>query len=118
MPIFVYRCDCGNCFERLVPRDADAPACPECGSPTRKIPAGPSIGRSASPSTPRVTGSTGRVPIPWQGVVSGGPEKLKRELAFRQRLGEAAVSGLRTPGGPDTRPQHDSGTGSGTAASS
>ena len=40
MPIFVYHCDCGYRFERLVPRDADAPACPECGSGTRKVPAG------------------------------------------------------------------------------
>ena len=47
MPIFVYRCECGNTLERLVPRDAPAPTCPDCGNATRKIPGRPSIGRSA-----------------------------------------------------------------------
>lgn len=104
MPIFVYRCDDGHRFERLVPRDADAPACPDCGGATRKIPAGPSLARGASASTPRRSSpvpAAGEVPIPWRGVVSGGPEKVKREVEFRQRLEKAATSGLRTPGGPD-----------------
>ena len=90
MPIFVYRCDCGHRFERLVPRDADAPACPECGSvhaqDARR--AEPRSRRRRGP-TPhrRVRGSAaGGVPIPWRGVVSGGPEKVKREVEFRQRL--------------------------------
>jgi len=104
VPIFVYRCDCGHRFERLVSRDADAPACPECGGVTRKIPAGPSLTRGAAapaqrPARPGPGG--GDVPIPWRGVAAGGPEKVKREVEFRQRLEKAAVSGLRTPGGPD-----------------
>jgi len=107
VPIYVYRCDCGHRFERLIPRDADAPACPLCGGVTRKIPAGPSLARGAAASSQRPAGpgrSADQVPIPWRGVVSGGPETMKREVEFRQRLEKAAVSGLRTPGGPD-RPQ-------------
>lgn len=113
MPIFVYRCDCGHRFERLVPRDADAPACPECGNGTRKVPAGPSLRRGASaPATRpgRPGGGGGDVPIPWRGVVGGGPEKLAREVEFRQRLEAKAVGGLRVPGGPDVG--NDGGSGS------
>ena len=110
MPIFVYRCGCGHRFERLVPRDATAPDCPECGSPTRKIPAGPSLTRgAAAPSAaPTAPGPGGSVPIPWRGVVSGGPEKLKREVEFRQRLEAKGRSGIHTPGGPE-RSASDSG---------
>jgi putative FmdB family regulatory protein len=114
VPIFVYRCDCGHRFERLVPRDADAPACPDCGGGTRKIPAGPSLRRGASapaaqPARPR---GGGGVPIPWRGVASGGPEKLAREVEFRQRLEAKAVGGLRVPGGPDVGNESGSGTSS------
>ena len=111
MPIFVYRCDCGHRFERLVSRDADPPACPDCGGATRKIPAGPSLARGAgtpAPQPARPAPGAGGVPIPWRGVVAGGPEKVQREVEFRQRLEKAAVSGLRTPGGPD---RHISGAG-------
>jgi putative FmdB family regulatory protein len=104
VPIFVYRCGSGHRFERLLPRDAEAPACPECGSATRKIPAGPSLARGASrSSTPAApaAGGGGSVPIPWRGVVSGGPEKMQREIEFRQRLEAKGRSGLRTPGGPE-----------------
>jgi putative FmdB family regulatory protein len=103
MPIFVYRCGCGHRFERLVPRDAVAPACPQCGSSTNKIPAGPSLGRSTAPSAEpgNTAGPSASVPIPWRGVARGGPEKLKREVEFRQRLDAKAREGLRTPGGPD-----------------
>jgi putative FmdB family regulatory protein len=115
MPIFVYRCCCGHRFERLVPRDAAPPACPECGDATRKIPAGPSLGRGAAASPTRTAGPGGPVPIPWRGVVSGGPEKLKREVEFRQRLEAKSRGGLRTPGGPD-RPAPEAGGTSGAAA--
>lgn len=119
MPIFVYRCDCGHRFERLVPRDADAPMCPECGGATRKVPAGPSLARGAGAPPVRPAGAgagADGVPIPWRGVVSGGPEKVRREVEFRQRLEKAAVSGLRTPGGPD-RTVPDSGGSAGSAGS-
>jgi putative FmdB family regulatory protein len=81
MPIFVYRCDCGNRFERLVPRDSEAPECPECGGATRKIPAGPALARGAGASS-----AGGDVPIPWRGTVSGGPEKMQREVGLRQNM--------------------------------
>ena len=105
MPIFVYRCGSGHRVERLVPRDADPPACPECGNATRKIPAGPALSRGATADAGhRRTGrgATGRpVPIPWRGVVEGGPEKVRREVEFRERLERKSREGLRTPGGPD-----------------
>jgi putative FmdB family regulatory protein len=119
VPIFVYRCDCGHRFERLVPRDADAPSCPECGSETRKIPAGPRLGKvgGGRPAAPSAARSD--VPIPWRGVVSGGAEKVQREVEFRQRLEAKAVSGLRVPGGPDSNPDKGSGgSSSGSSASS
>jgi putative FmdB family regulatory protein len=113
LPIFVYRCDCGHRFERLVPRDADAPACPQCGGDTRKVPAGPSLARGAAvtPARPaRPAGPAGDVPIPWRGVVSGGPEKMRREVKFRQRLEAKARDTLITPGGPDSGPEAASGS--------
>ena len=116
MPIFVYRCDCGHAFERLVSRDADAPACPECGGGTRKVPAAPSVGR-VSGDRPAARGAAGKdVPIPWRGVAGGGPEKLQREVEFRQRLEARAVGGLRVPGGPDSHPEKGSGGTSGGPA--
>lgn len=81
MPIFVYRCDCGFRFERLVPRDSAAPECPECGGATRKMPAGPRLARGGGAGS-----SAGDVPIPWRGTVSGGPEKLQREVNLRQNI--------------------------------
>jgi len=105
LPIFVYHCACGQRFERLVPRDAVAPACPVCGSATRKIPAGPSLVRNTSTAaagsarSARSAGSagsaTGSVPIPWQGIAAGGPEKMKREIDFRQRLEKSSVAEQR-----------------------
>ena len=109
MPIFVYRCDCGHRFERLVPRDADAPACPECEGETRKIPAGPSLRRAGGGRPTGTASAATDVPIPWRGVVSGGAEKMHREIDFRQRLEAKAVSGLRVPGGPDLPPDKSSG---------
>lgn len=114
MPIFVYRCDCGQRFERLVPRDADAPACPDCGGATRKIPAGPRLGRVGGAPSPAAARSD--VPIPWRGVVAGGPEKLAREVEFRQRLEAKAVGGLRVPGGPDMPSGKDGGSAGAPAA--
>jgi putative FmdB family regulatory protein len=81
MPIYVYRCDdCGLRFERLTSRDAAAPACPECGSVTRKIPGGVSLSSRAGSSPPK-----DNVAPPWQ-AMSSNPEKLRREVEFRQRL--------------------------------
>ena len=112
MPIFVYRCDCGHRFERLVPRDADAPACPACGGDTRKIPAGPSLRRAGGGHPAGPPAARTDVPIPWRGVVSGGPEKMQREVAFRERMEAKAASGLRVPGAPDAKPDKGSGASS------
>jgi putative FmdB family regulatory protein len=108
VPIFVYRCECGHRFERLVPRDTDAPQCPECGRGTRKIPAGPSLRRVGGGRAAATPSSPSDVPIPWRGVVAGGPEKLRREVEFRDRLAAKAVDGLRVPGGPDAHPDKGS----------
>ena len=69
MPIFVYRCECGNTFERLVARDVAPPGCPACGGSTRKIPARPSIGRAGGAGP-----AAGDVGLPWQGPVAKGRE--------------------------------------------
>ncbi len=84
MPIFVYRCACGASFERLAARDADPPECPECGGATRKVPAGPSIGRRATTS-----GGSGAVAPPWQ-AMRGNPEKQQREVGLRRNLAAKA----------------------------
>ena len=68
-----------------------------------------STGDASRPSARTGRPDGGGVPIPWRGVVSGGPEKLTREVEFRQRLEAKAVRGLRVPGGPDAG--HDRGPG-------
>ncbi len=92
MPIFVYRCECGTTFERLVARDATPPECPECGSATRKIPAGPSIGRAAG-----AKGAPGDVAVPWRGTVSKGAEGMQREVKLRENI---VTKGREYPGNP------------------
>lgn len=101
MPIFVYRCGCGRRFERLQPRDAGPPDCPDCGGATRKIPAGPRLGRGAGPVTAGLgAADRGAVPLPWRGVVEGGPDKLAREVEFRRRLESKAVGGMTVSDSP------------------
>jgi putative FmdB family regulatory protein len=92
MPIFVYRCECGNTFERLVARNAPPPECPECGSATRKIPAGPSIGRGAGAAP-----ASGGVPVPWRGAVGKGAEGMQREVQLRDNI---VAKGREYPGNP------------------
>jgi putative FmdB family regulatory protein len=87
VPIYVYRCGCGMRFERLMPLDSDPPACPDCGGATSKIQAGSSLGGRSLGAGP----GQGRVPPPWQGIAAGGPERMQREVAFRQRLQEQQV---------------------------
>jgi len=98
VPIYVYRCDCGAQFERLLPVGADAPECPECGGATRKVPAGAGLGGRAGggsagragggpagrPSTDRPGPVSGAAQV--EGLRTGGPEKVQREVQFRQRL--------------------------------
>jgi putative FmdB family regulatory protein len=102
VPIYVYRCDCGLRFERLMPRDAEAPACPDCGRATRKIPAGAGLGGRAD-----VAPAPGRGTPQAQGLRTGGPERVQREVQFRQRL---EAKHTETKQAQDPRP------GGGTAA--
>jgi putative FmdB family regulatory protein len=92
MPIFVYRCDCGDTFERLVARDAAPPACPACGGETRKIPALPSIGRGSAAGPAK-----GDVAAPWRGAVAKGAEGVQREVQLRRNIVE---KGREYPGNP------------------
>jgi putative FmdB family regulatory protein len=92
LPIFVYRCECGNTFERLVPRDAPAPTCPDCGNATRKIPGRPSIGRSAGTNP-----TPGGVSTPWRGAVVKGAEGMHREVQLRENI---VAKGREYPGNP------------------
>jgi putative FmdB family regulatory protein len=107
VPIYVYRCDCGLRFERLLPRDADAPDCPECGGATRRIPAGSSLGGRTS-QRPAKEG----VPPQWQGVRDGGPSRVQREVEFRQRL-EVKRAGNPPPTAPGAASERRPGGGSG-----
>ena len=84
MPIYVYRCDCGLRFERLVPLDAPPPACPACGAGTRKIPAGFSLGGKADAGAAKE-----QMPQTWRGTYGGDREYvtgLQRQWERRQRL--------------------------------
>jgi putative FmdB family regulatory protein len=114
LPIYEYLCDCGLRFERLLPRDAQPPACPACGGATRKIPAGASLGGRAS-DRPRAGGGAPQL----QGLRQGGPERVQREVEFRQRLvekhAETAGGGTRAAAGGDNRP--DGGAGAPPAPS-
>ena len=107
MPIYVYRCDCGLRFERLLPWGADAPDCPECGGATRRIPAGSSLGGRTS-QRPAKEG----VPPQWQGVRDGGPSRVQREVEFRQRL-EVKHAGNPPPTAPGAASERRRGGGSG-----
>jgi putative FmdB family regulatory protein len=96
MPIYLYRCDCGFRFERLMSLDAPAPECPQCGGQPHKIPAGFSLGRGSSgTSTPK-----DKLAPPWQ-AMAGNPERIQREVEFRKGLAEKHA-GDALPGGPDT----------------
>jgi putative FmdB family regulatory protein len=84
MPIYVYRCDCGERFERLVGIDAPAPGCPACGGTPQKIPAGPSLLGQAGAGPAKE-----QMPQTWRGTYDGNREYvtgLRRQWDRRQRL--------------------------------
>jgi putative FmdB family regulatory protein len=84
MPIYVYKCECGVRFEHLGSFDAPAPDCPSCGGPTRKVPAGFSLGGQADAGPSR-----DRRPQTWRGTHDGNREYvsgLQRSWERRQRL--------------------------------
>jgi putative FmdB family regulatory protein len=84
MPIYVFKCDCGLRFEQLTAFDADAPGCPECGGPTRKIPAGFSLGGQASAGLAKE-----QMPQTWRGLYNGDREyvtRMQRTWERREKL--------------------------------
>lgn len=86
MPIFDYRCACGLRFERLTGRDAAAPACPECGGESRKVPSRPALHGRADPGLSRE-----QMPQTWRGLYNGDREYIKgmrKQWSERQRLEE------------------------------
>ncbi|MBW0091537.1 zinc ribbon domain-containing protein [Pseudonocardia sp. KRD-184] len=84
MPIYVFKCECEYRFEYLASFDAAAPACPECGGATRKIPAGFSLGGQASAGLTKE-----QMPQTWKGTYNGDREyvtKLRRQWDKRQQV--------------------------------
>lgn len=84
MPIYVYRCDCGERFERLVGLDAPAPGCPACGGTPQKIPAGPSLLGQAGAGLAKE-----QMPQTWRGTHNGNREYvtgLRKQWDRRQKL--------------------------------
>ncbi|MGH3769529.1 MAG: FmdB family zinc ribbon protein [Pseudonocardiaceae bacterium] len=84
MPIYVYRCDCGLRFERLVQLNTPAPECPECGNETCKMPAEFILGGQADAGLSRA-----HMPQTWRGVYHGDREyvtRMQRQWDRRQQL--------------------------------
>jgi putative FmdB family regulatory protein len=84
VPIYDYRCDCGLRFERLMGLNAPAPACPECGEATRKVPSRPALHGQADAGLSRE-----QMPQTWRGTYNGNREYLtamQRKWDQRQRL--------------------------------
>jgi putative FmdB family regulatory protein len=84
MPIYVYRCECGERFERLVGIGAPAPGCPACGGTPQKIPAGPSLLGQAGAGLAKE-----QMPQTWRGTYNGDREyvtKLRQQWDHRQRI--------------------------------
>lgn len=83
MPIYVFRCEGGHDFEKLVPMSAVAPNCPDCGHATRKMPT--TFGIRSSGSSPREPKKFNSSSL-WREAFKDKPEKVKREIEFRQQL--------------------------------
>jgi putative FmdB family regulatory protein len=84
MPIYVYRCGCGERFERIVALHAPAPVCPACGGTPQKIPAGPSLLGQAAAGLAKE-----QMPQTWRGTHEGDREYvtgLRRQWEQRQRI--------------------------------
>lgn len=96
MPIYVFKCTEGHRFESLIPMAAASPNCPSCDRPARKVPTTVGIGVGRGGSRPTPDGFTpGRL---WREAFAGKPEKVRREIEFRERL---ARSGTRESPSPD-----------------
>jgi len=97
MPMYVFRCANDHDFEKLVPMSGVAPDCPACGADSRKIPTtfGIRSGRAAKPKSKDRNFSPSAL---WHEAFSGKPEKLRREMEFRQQL---VAKGTRESPSPD-----------------
>ena len=111
MPIYTYRCDCGQDFDQLMPMSAAPPPCPNCGSTTRKIPAGFNLGKGTPATSARRKSAPGARVDPsslWREAFKGKPEKVRRELEFRRRL-EASQVGSQTSQRSEMGPEREAG---------
>jgi putative FmdB family regulatory protein len=111
MPIYTYRCACGQDFDQLMPMSAAPPPCPNCGSMTRKIPAGFNLGIGAQAKPVRGKSGPGARVDPsslWRAAFKGKPEKVRRELEFRRRL-EANQIGSQTSERSEMGPERNVG---------
>lgn len=74
MPVYEFECEeCANRFEELLGAGAEAPACPRCGSPTRRLLS------SVAPPSRQPRGA---------GVRSGEARRREGEAARQERLAE------------------------------
>ena len=97
MPIYEYRCDCGETVDVLAASGAPAPACPACGAETRKLVSGFALGGRADAGV-----SQSRMPQTWKGTYRGNREyitSLQRQWEQRRRLEERypELAGDRRP---------------------
>jgi putative FmdB family regulatory protein len=84
VPVYEYRCDCGERFDVLAATGAPAPACPACGGDTRRAVSGFAVGGRADPGRAR-----SQMPQTWKGTYGGNPEYvtgLRRQWERRRRL--------------------------------
>jgi|SRR6478609_9207392 len=111
MPIYRYRCDCGQDFDQLMPMSSAPPPCPTCGLVSRKIPAGFNLGTGARAKAVQDTSAPGRrvdSSSLWRAAFKDRPEKVRRELEFRRRL-EASQVGSQTSERSDMGPERSAG---------
>lgn len=90
MPMYAFRCDDGHDFEQMIPMSAEPPDCPACGRSTRKIPT--SFGYNSGAPRPRKPQPKFNSADVWREAFKDRPDKLKREVEFREHL---AATGTR-----------------------
>jgi putative FmdB family regulatory protein len=86
VPIYDLRCQQGHVTEVIQSFTAPLPPCPECGSPTAKLPSRFGIGGGA-----QLPPAADRMPQTWRGTYGGDREyvgALRRTTEQRQRLEE------------------------------
>jgi putative FmdB family regulatory protein len=97
MPMYLFRCANEHDFERLIPMAAVPPDCPVCGVSSRKIPTTFGIGSGRS-TRPKPAGREFSSSALWREAFRDKPEKLRREMEFRQQL---VAKGTRESPSPD-----------------